>query len=461
LPALATGLINPFGDSGIAGMQLLQGAQITGPAHEGRGYTVGIDGRASGTVASLPGGPLAVALGTEARYEHLENSYSAEFTSGDILGNGGDAQSVVGSRSAEAVFAEARIPLHTGWESQFAVRYDHYSDFGGTVNPKIALSWKPAPILLLRGSWGTGFRAPALYDLYTPVTHSFVDGPSLQDPVRCPVTQLAEDCQPGQWLSRSGGNSALAPERSRQFNAGAIVTPAAAVSATLDFWQIHKEHVIGTLDPSVLLANFARYAPTNILRGPAEAAFPGLPGPIQAVVLTTQNLGNLRISGLDAGCKWVSPPGRAGTLRFSFSGTYLLEWQQQLDGISYTSVLGSYGLQGPVPRWRHQATLDWDLRTWGLTLGQTFQGGYEDANVDRYGEPLTVPPRRVGSYSVADLQVRYAGIRELSIAAGITNVTDRAPPFTNQPQTPQVGYDPGYADPRMRAFYLKLTYSHL
>ena len=52
-----------------------------------------------------------------------------------------------------------------GLEARLAVRSDHYSDVGTTTNPKVALRWRPQPQLLLRGSWGQGFRAPPLYAL--------------------------------------------------------------------------------------------------------------------------------------------------------------------------------------------------------------------------------------------------------------------------------------------------------
>src|SRR5271169_2374894 len=44
-----------------------------------------------------------------------------------------------------------------------------------------------------------------------------------------------------------------------------------------------------------------------------------------------------------------------------------------------------------------------------------------------------------------------------TVALGVKNLMDRAPPFSNQPFTRQVGYDPAYADPRGRTFYMSLT----
>jgi len=96
---------------------------------------------------------------------------------------------------------------------------------------------------------------------------------------------------------------------------------------------------------------------------------------------------------------------------------------------------------------------------WGATLGQTYQTGYEDSNVDRAGRPLSVPPRRVAGYDVWDLDTRYTGFRNFTLGFGVRNLLDRAPPFTNLQQRGPVGYDPAYADPRGRMFYARLSYA--
>src|SRR5205085_7998122 len=45
-----------------------------------------------------------------------------------------------------------------------SVRYDHYSDFGGTTNPKVSVDWLTFDGLKLTGAWGTSFRAPSFQE---------------------------------------------------------------------------------------------------------------------------------------------------------------------------------------------------------------------------------------------------------------------------------------------------------
>ena len=450
LAALATGLINPFGPSGPEGDALLASTQIMGEVHRAKGTTDAADAKFSKELYQLPAGPLALALGMEARREKLDDVFAPVFNSGDILAGGGQQNSKSASRSVQSAFAELNIPVVKGLEAQLAARFDRYSDFGNTTNPKIALRWQPAKTLLLRTAYGTGFRAPTLPDLFTPLSRTFTDFRS--DPRRCPVTNLETDCD-AQFKGFSGGNPKLKAEESEQFTLGVVWEPVGGFSVGLDFWKINKAQVIGTLAEETLFQNFARFEATNIVRGPVDPAFPNLPGPIQTVLQTNQNLGNLRTSGVDLDLVYRFPRSSVGRFSFNLNGTYVHDWRQQLDGVNYTSNLGLYVNGSAVQRWRHSLSLNWDNGPWGATLAQTYFSGYTDAN----SEPGQ--SRRVAPYDVWEMQGTYSGIRNFKFVLGVKNLFDRAPPFSNQTDTFQVGYDPHYADPRGRLYYGRLTYS--
>ena len=50
-------------------------------------------------------------------------------------------------------------------EISLAARYENYSDFGTSTDPKLGVVWSPIESLNLRGTIGTSFRAPSLTDL--------------------------------------------------------------------------------------------------------------------------------------------------------------------------------------------------------------------------------------------------------------------------------------------------------
>ena len=60
----------------------------------------------------------------------------------------------------------------------------------------------------------------------------------------------------------------------------------------------------------------------------------------------------------------------------------------------------------------------------------------------------------VPSYTLWDLQLAYTPTKDVSLRLGVHNLFDRDPPFTNQGNSSQVGYDPLYADPRGRFWYV-------
>jgi iron complex outermembrane receptor protein len=454
--ALATGLVNPFGPSGPEGDALLAGASIGGDFHRAKGSTWLIDVNASRQLIRLPGGSLGIALGAEARRERLANSYSELAGSGDVLGGGGEHASVTGSRSVEALFAEASVPFAKGVESQVALRYDHYSDFGGTVNPKAALRWQPVKALLLRASWGTGFRAPTLYDLHTPLQDTFTF-PDIPDPVRCPVTQAPSDCN-GEFPAVVGGNPNLKPETSTQYNAGVVWAPTIDLTLTLDYWKIDKKDIIVALSEQDVLLPGARFA-GNALRGPADPDHPDLPGPIETVVLWNENFGDLRTSGYDVGFIWRVPETSLGRFTLALDGTYVSTYELPNEAGGKLPFVGNNDGPYPVPRWRHYASVYWSYGVWSATLAQAFQSGYDEADL-RYCDDDGCPVRRrVGTYSAWNLQAEYTGFRNTRLAIGVKNLFDRDPPRAQwNPTGGGLGFDPSYADPRGRSFYARVTY---
>jgi iron complex outermembrane receptor protein len=67
--------------------------------------------------------------------------------------------------------------------------------------------------------------------------------------------------------------------------------------------------------------------------------------------------------------------------------------------------------------------------------------------------------RKVDPYDTFDLQVAYNGFRHMHLAAGMKNLFDRDPPYTNLTSNFLGGYDVSYGDPRGRFVYVNATYS--
>ncbi len=76
-----------------------------------------------------------------------------------------------GQRRVAALYAELDAPVTKDLNLNFAVRGDHFSDFGSTFNPKASFRYQPIKELMVRGTVSTGFRAPTLPELYGAAAH--------------------------------------------------------------------------------------------------------------------------------------------------------------------------------------------------------------------------------------------------------------------------------------------------
>jgi iron complex outermembrane receptor protein len=462
-PLLGSGVINPFGPNTPAVLQQMRDTQVTGPINDNRASNYGVDLRLANTVATLPAGPVAVAFGVEARRETLEQSNSEVLVSGDVGGGPGEVPSITSvSRRVWSLFGEVSVPITKALEATAAARYDHYSDFGGTTNSKFTVRWQPASNLLLRAAYGTGFRAPTLSDLFLPQVDSFAFMDFLQDPVRCPVTEAYSDCNGLFMPVRVGGNPALRPETSDQFNAGIVFAPATGLTIGLDYYRVKVRDVIGVLPIDTILNNHEQLGGQYIVRRPPDAQYPDLPGPIDYVVQYPTNTGDLTTSGVDINLEWRGPATAAGQFSLVLNGTYVIDFTYKgFESFKLPPGAGARGPDGAIARYRQYAQLGWTYGSWGVTLANNYQSGYSEPDLLTCGDDGCTGTRRVGTWSVWDVQARYSPTKNATFAVGVRNLFDRAPPVSNQFEDFQTGYDPSYADPRGRMFYGTVQYKFL
>ena len=444
LPLLNSGLVNPFGPSSPAIQQQLAAANYYGTAYQTHTSLLGFQGHVSRELYTLPAGPITGAIGGEARREQYKLDASTAIQSGDLSGYGGNFLNENAYRNVEAGYLEFNVPIVKGLELDAAGRYDNYEHVGNTFNPKASLRWQPAKEFLLRGSWGTGFRAPSLAESNAPQTLG-VTG-VLTDPVRCPDPTLATsvDCTV-QFSQLNGGNPRLTPEKSISKTAGFIIEPTENVHVGLDWFDtfVRNEIVIGGVAASTILGNLDKYA-YLVTRDPAT-------GRITQINQTNTNLFNAHVTGVDIDLRFRLPT-EYGRFTAALNGTYLQRFDQQNDDGSYTGIVGNAFLAGTdVPRWKHIATLAYDRGPYFVQFQQNFQSAYLDYGGDR----------RVGVYETYDIAATYTGIKHVGVTLGIKNIADRDPPqsYNNGAQF-QGGYDASYAEVRGRAFYAKLSYSY-
>jgi outer membrane receptor protein involved in Fe transport len=184
LPILNSGVVNFFGPNTPDVIALEQTANYVGDAFRGTSKNYGAQARTSGEIYRLPAGSLALAFGVEARREEFDQIMDPALESGNIIGYGGPIKSTRDkSRDVYAAFTELNVPIVKTLGANAAVRYDHYSDFGSTTNPKFSLRWQPTRTVLVRGSYGTGFLAPSLSVVHAAVRRRHANRPHRSHPL--------------------------------------------------------------------------------------------------------------------------------------------------------------------------------------------------------------------------------------------------------------------------------------
>lgn len=462
LPIFNSGVINPFGETtDKSALAAVKAAEFRGTSYTTKTSITSVDLKASRELFNLSNGPVALALGAELRQEKFNYNPSVAIQTGDIAGLGGNAFPVTGSRQVSSAYAEVSAPLARKLDLDVAARFDNYQGVGSTVNPKASIRWQPTNSFMLRSSVGTGFRAPSLTDLYTSQATS-VTANGTRDPIRCPdiKTGAPGDCS-FQFTTITGGNPDLKPEKSMSFTFGILLEPIKELSISVDAFRVNLKDaiVVGGLSSTYFLATAERAKQYDafIRRGTPDGNASGV-GPITGILQTNANLFKTQMAGVDLDVKYALRLTSGDRLTARMSGTYLNKYDVQGPAGTYTSSLDSAlnASGGVVLRWKHNASLTYEIGKFAASLSQNYQKSYTDVRGNR--APVDSPLRKVDAYQTFDAQFAYNGLSNTKLSLGIKNLTDKIPPYTNLTSNFLGGYDVSYGDPRGRFVYVTAAY---
>ncbi|MCX8027245.1 MAG: TonB-dependent receptor [Thermodesulfovibrionales bacterium] len=134
---------------------------------------------------------------------------------------------VSSSRKNYAAYLDLKYALTKAITVDLATRAEHYSDFGSTLDGKLALRIKPTSTVLLRASMSSGFRAPSLTQSYFSYTQTIKDGNDIYTYGNYRVNHPA---------AQALGAKDLKAEKSRHYTAGIVYQPNKNLALTADFF---------------------------------------------------------------------------------------------------------------------------------------------------------------------------------------------------------------------------------
>ncbi|SDB87774.1 TonB-dependent receptor [Acinetobacter boissieri] len=445
---LANGTLNPFGAS--ANANIWNSMSISGLSQSAQLESTNFDFTASRAIFTLPAGDVGFAVGGGLRRDEWSQTQNAAVNS-LVASTGVDSTkgASTGTRNLKAVFTELQVPIFKSLSAQLAARYDDYSDFGGTFNPKVALRWEPVKQFMMRGSFSTGFRAPSLYEMHS-ANYKTYTAASWNDPVLCkggtPTAggNAVRDCNT-QFYAKTGGNSSLEAEKSKTFTVGFVYEPIKNVVLSVDYFNIEVKNQVSAPTESAIFSDPVKYAANYVRKSD---------GSLDYVNESLQNMGGTKTSGIDLGIQWRSPMSQYGRLTLGIDGTYVDRYKFQTEkGGQWYSAVGQYNSNfgSVITRWKHNANVNWSYDTWSLNLQQTFFKGYVDQNVSDQNH-------KVSNYTLYNLSGSYTGFKNTSITLGIKNVLNAQPPKSNVVDNFQMGYDARYSDAMGRTYFGRVTY---
>jgi len=360
-------------------------------------------------------------------------------------------------RKVYAGYVDLGLYPTDAWYVGAAVRAEHYSDGSGSpVGLKLNSRYEVTPTLAIRGTVGTGFRAPSLTQIgYAQTdgrTSLFFNAATGQTELRPTVAKLVTaDSTIGQLL----GAKPLKAEKSWNAGLGFVFTPTTALSITLDGYYIRIKD---------------RIERTGRLFGPGISAIlaaNGLADIEQAEYFI--NAADTETKGFDLVADYSRTLGDFGkigaTLAFNYSRTKVTDvvaTPSQLFAANGASLLGAgsvfFGgdkigeLEVLQPHTKLVSTLNWSKGNFGLSVTATRYGKYTQRTA-------AGDDRHFGAKIITDASVSAKVTDFATLSVGATNLFD-VRPETNGPGSPQTGqgyYGPSPFNPAGGYYYGRIA----
>ena len=303
-------------------------------------------------------------------------------------------------RANVAVWLDLEVNATDNWRIGGAVRWEDFDGFGSTANFKLATHWRISEAFALRGSLGTGFRAP---------TPGQSNARNIATEVIAATNAFEERGTIGSThpVARALGGRELEPEESENLSLGAILTLDNGLSLTVDWFRID-------LDDRLALTGL--FNVTEELR--AELIASGVPEAREfSRVRFFANDFDTRTQGVDVVLSygWGWAPGDTELLlTFNHTNTEVRDFRV---GSAITSDDTIDNLERGAPETRFNLALAHSIDQWRLLARYSYFGEwYDDHSAAEFD-----------GYGLVDLAVEYNFQSGWALVLGADNVLDEYP----------------------------------
>jgi iron complex outermembrane recepter protein len=346
-----------------------------------------------------------------------------------------------GHRSRSAATVELRMPVIKDLTVDLSDRYDDYRVSGQDVTRDtytIGAEYRPIKSLLLRGRYGTSFKAPTLADEYQGLSGFYQTTTDYYACAKAGYTGAnIGNCQYANlsYFGTTMGNPQLKPITAKNWDLGLVWTPLAGLSINADYlhWAISNEVQVQDAD-QILRTESACQLGQLLITSPTC---------VQAIAQVTRDANGLltqfsapklnvhaeTLGVLVLGFAYTFPTDRAG--EFRFEGSYSDLFKHTLTRFPGDPVIDL--LTNPFYstdfKSKENLTVGWSLAKLGVSL-----------YVERYGRTPNFLAQQtvagyaaagagtVGTWTLANLSARYQLTPALALHGNVNNAFDTMPP---------------------------------
>jgi len=434
---------------------------------------------------SLPGGDAGIALAVEGGNQGWEYNPDPLLIP-DANGNsqiwGTTSVSGAGSRSRYAVLGEMKLPVWDALTLDASARYDSYQVSGSSVSKptyNLGIEYRPIESLLLRGQYGTAFKAPTLSDEFQGVSGFYS---SAIDYTNCAAlgfdpTVAGEQCparySSAQYFGTQRGNPELDPITADVWSAGVVWAPTAKFSIGADYhhWNIKNEVNLQSVDQLLLDEYNCNVGNLDVNSGTCQAAYAAIHrnslGNISQIDITKVNVSDESLNAVTVETHYLQGLGSFGDLKLDGSWTTMINHQYQLYPADPELDLIQNPYASTDPKYRANASLAWSKDKWTATLYANYIGptpNYRstlvspdyDANGNPTGGYHTAGAGKLGSYTIYNASVNYDVTPDIQVSFLVNNLFNRYPDMDlSYPGNTGSPYNGNNYDAYGRSFYLE------
>lgn len=428
----------------------------------------------NGTLFSLPGGDAGLAVVGEIGHQKWDYSPDERYLDGSVWGSTAVAGS--GDRDRYALTSELRLPIFEPLTITASGRYDAFEPDGGSTVDKttysLGVEYRPFKSLLIRGKYGTAFRAPTLSDQFQGTSGFYT---YVADYYQCSLAgyspEQVDDC-PSQYSSRQvfgtqSGNLDLEPIDADVWSAGVVWAPVDRMSLTVDYhnWDISNE-VTQQSTSALTLQEYRCRTGVDDINSPLctntlAQVTRNAQGNITEIYTPKINVSKRKLEAVTAAFNYGYDFGTWGdlNLRTSFTQNLKHEYTQYDGDEPVDLVWDPYWTTDP--RRKANGSLTWSKgqvsATWYTNWIDKTPNYRAWISTAGYDAPLA---HRIGSYTTHNLSVSWKPIDALELSIMSVNLFNKMPPYDyTYPGSSGAPYQAYNFDPYGRAIYAEMRYS--